>query len=126
MVNEDAAANELGYRALERAMKESQIHESTRSKVREFMKDPEIVELFTLVKGALEKSPHWSEVEYTFFETVADVAGDPVEEVKEKLKAGARFLLEERMPDGESGLCSLLGVRGPLVGDDPRSGKASS
>jgi hypothetical protein len=104
-------------------MKESQIHESTRSKVREFMKDPEIVELFTLVKGALEKSPHWSEVEYTFFETVADVAGDPVEEVKEKLKAGARFLLEERMPDGESGLCSLLGVRGPLVGDDPRSGE---
>ena len=27
------------------------------------------------------------------------------------------------MPDGESGLCSLLGVRGHLVGDDPRSGE---
>ena len=49
VVNEDAAANELGYRALERAMKESQIHESTRSKVREFMKDPEIVELKNLL-----------------------------------------------------------------------------
>jgi len=112
-VNEDAAANELGYRALERTMKENQIYESTRNKVREFMKNPEIVELFTLVKGALEKSFHWSEIEYIFFEIVADVAGDPVEEVKEKLKVGARFLLEERMPDGESGLCSLLGGSRP-------------
>ena len=89
MVTEEIPAEELAYRALERAMKESQIHESTRNKVREFMRDPEIVDLFNLVKGALEKSPHWSEVEYTFFETVADVAG---EEVKKKLKADTRFL----------------------------------
>eukprot|EP00435_Cladocopium_sp_Y103_P035125 s1263_g9.t1 len=99
----------------------SQIHEATRVKVKEFLRDPEVVELFSMIKEALGSSSKWSEVEYSFFEMVADVAGDPAEEVKTKLRGSVRFLLEEPIPDSKDGLCRLLGVSDPLIGVFPRS-----
>ena len=91
MVEGRLLEGDLRYRALERAMGESQIEESTRTKVREFVQDPQVVEMHAMLKESLGKSSKWNEVEYGFFETVADVAGDPTLEVKTRLAESMRF-----------------------------------
>ena len=45
-------------------MGESQIEESTRTKVREFVQDPQVVEMHAMLKESLGKSSKWNEVEY--------------------------------------------------------------
>jgi len=104
-------------------MGESQIEESTRTKVREFVQDPQVVEMHAMLKESLGKSSKWNEVEYGFFETVADVAGDPTLEVKTRLAESMRFLVNESEPDGIAGFSRLLGVGSPQVGVDPRPGE---
>ena len=42
----------------------SQIEESTRTKVREFVQDPQVVEMHAMLKESLGKSSKWNEVEY--------------------------------------------------------------
>ena len=123
MVEGRLLEGDLRYRALERAMGESQIEESTRTKVREFVQDPQVVEMHAMLKESLGKSSKWNEVEYGFFETVADVAGDPTLEVKTRLAESMRFLVNESEPDGIAGFSRLLGVGSHQVGVDPRPGE---
>ena len=89
MVKTDAAAPSLQYRAMDRAMEEQGVTDATREKVRELMKDPEVVALYHLKKNSIGMCSNWKQIEYSFFEAVADVAGDPAVDVKEKLRKEA-------------------------------------
>eukprot|EP00435_Cladocopium_sp_Y103_P011463 s1363_g3.t1 len=108
---------------METALNQAGVSEETRQKVKELMMDPEVVALYRLQEYAVGKSRNWTKVQHDFFETVADVAGDPPEKVKEQLRAGCRFLEDEAIPSASQGLCHLLGVDSSLTGVDPRSGE---
>jgi site-specific DNA-cytosine methylase len=103
-------------------MEEQGVTDATREKVRELMKDPEVVALYHLKKNSIGMCSNWKQIEYSFFEAVADVAGDPAVDVKEKLRKECEFLEDERCPAASSTLSRLLGVGKLPAGVDPRSG----
>jgi hypothetical protein len=94
---------------MDRAMEEQGVTDATREKVRELMKDPEVVALYHLKKNSIGMCSNWKQIEYSFFEAVADVAGDPAVDVKEKLRKECEFLGDERCPAASSTLSRLFG-----------------
>ena len=86
------------------------------------MKDPEVVALYHFKKKSIGECANWKEIEYGFFEAVADVAGESAVDVKEKLRKECEFLEDERCPAASSTPSRLLGVDKLPAGVDPRSG----
>ena len=113
----------LSYEAMETALSGDHILASTREKVRALLGDDEVIALFTEVERSLGASPNWRKVQFTFFEILADVAGDPPEEIKGRLTKACQFLFEEASPNGSEHLSAVLGAGNLQVGVDPRSGE---
>ena len=108
---------------METALSGDHILASTREKVRALLGDDEVIALFTEVERSLGASPNWRKVQFTFFEILADVAGDPPEEIKGRLTKACQFLFEEASPNGSEHLSGVLGAGNLQVGVDPRSGE---
>eukprot|EP00438_Fugacium_kawagutii_P000277 Skav206174 [mRNA] locus=scaffold3494:124406:139670:+ [translate_table: standard] len=113
----------LQYGPLERALAGDTTSEETGMKVDSLMHDPEVVELVTLARWCLHNCENWVRVEYSLFDTIAEVKDHSIDDVKAKLRGLVKFLIDESVPDSHPEVCEYLGVAESSVGVDPRLGE---
>ena len=123
MVDLAQGAEGLEYPALEKAMNDNEVSEETRRKVASMMKDPWVIALHSEIKKCLGASRNWSALEFKFFETLSDVAGDSPEMVKSRMLKTSQFLTSEADPAGLAEVCAAVGISQSPAGVDPRLGE---
>eukprot|EP00438_Fugacium_kawagutii_P002559 Skav209852 [mRNA] locus=scaffold1684:52755:56972:+ [translate_table: standard] len=107
---------------MESALLGADVSEATREKVRKLMFDKEVIEMVSIARASLHRSPNWRQVEYGLFDIIADGMKLTEDEVKDKLRKHYGFLVDEANPSGDGDLCNFLGVSQVRAGVDPRSG----